>query len=121
MAWHCHPLCQKSLVLFSHYPDSLPYALAEHYLTTGSNATRINYETLGNVVPELPAHIFPRYAAEVAELRQKPVWFYDWEQARLFQIKSTVPYNIAWPCVFKKNSLANLKKGKMLCGMNYSD
>jgi diadenosine tetraphosphate (Ap4A) HIT family hydrolase len=46
-----------------------------------TGALRINYEILGNVVPELHAHVFPRYATEPEELRLKPVWFYDWDKA----------------------------------------
>lgn len=43
-----------------------------------TGALRINYEMLGNLEPALHAHLFPRYADERAELRTKPVWFYDW-------------------------------------------
>jgi diadenosine tetraphosphate (Ap4A) HIT family hydrolase len=46
-----------------------------------TNATRINYEILGNSEPELHAHIFPRYADEPTERRRMPVWFYDWSTA----------------------------------------
>lgn len=46
-----------------------------------TGAARINYEILGNVVPELHAHLFPRYDNEPEELRLKPAWFYDWEKA----------------------------------------
>lgn len=46
-----------------------------------TNATRINYEILGNSEPELHAHIFPRYADEATERRRMPVWFYDWSTA----------------------------------------
>lgn len=46
-----------------------------------TGALRINYEILGNVVPELHAHVFPRYANEPEELRLKAVWFYDWDKA----------------------------------------
>jgi diadenosine tetraphosphate (Ap4A) HIT family hydrolase len=49
-----------------------------------TGATRINYEMIGNVEPALHAHIFPRYENEPAELKLKPVWFYDWETAREF-------------------------------------
>lgn len=47
-------------------------------------ALRINYEMIGNVEPALHAHLFPRYADEPEELRLKPVWFYDWENAPAF-------------------------------------
>ena len=46
-----------------------------------TGAIRINYEILGNVDPELHAHVFPRYAHEPDERRRAPVWFYDWENA----------------------------------------
>jgi diadenosine tetraphosphate (Ap4A) HIT family hydrolase len=49
-----------------------------------TGASRINYEILGNSEAALHAHVFPRYATEPEEKRQKPVWFYDWEGAVLF-------------------------------------
>lgn len=49
-----------------------------------TGAVRINYEMLGNLEPALHAHVFPRYDDEPAELRTKPVWFYDWENAPRF-------------------------------------
>ncbi len=49
-----------------------------------TNAYRINYEILGNSEAALHAHIFPRYDSEPEELRRKPVWFYDWENALEF-------------------------------------
>jgi len=47
-------------------------------------AVRINYEMLGNVEPALHAHIFPRFEDEPEELRLKPVWLYDWDNAPKF-------------------------------------
>ncbi len=47
-------------------------------------ASRINYEILGNKEAALHAHVFPRYAREPEEKRQKPVWFYDWKSAVAF-------------------------------------
>ncbi|HPQ96732.1 MAG: hypothetical protein KDI44_00205 [Thiothrix sp.] len=44
-------------------------------------ALRPNYEILGNVVQELHAHVFPRFADEAAGLAGKSAFFYDWEQA----------------------------------------
>lgn len=44
-------------------------------------ADRINYEIQGNSVPELHAHLFPRYATEPPERRRLPAWFYDWTTA----------------------------------------
>lgn len=52
-----------------------------------TGAVRINYEILGNSEAALHAHVFPRYATEPAEKRQKPVWFYDWKNAPLFDPK----------------------------------
>lgn len=49
-----------------------------------TGALRINYEMLGNIEPALHAHLFPRYEDEAEELRLKPVWFYDWENAPAF-------------------------------------
>jgi diadenosine tetraphosphate (Ap4A) HIT family hydrolase len=49
-----------------------------------TGARRINYEILGNVDPELHAHVFPRYAHEPDERRRAPVWFYDWTAAPKF-------------------------------------
>jgi len=46
-----------------------------------TSADRINYEILGNSVPELHAHVFPRYATEPPERRRLPVWFYNWAAA----------------------------------------
>lgn len=46
-----------------------------------TDSCRINYEILCNVVPELHAHIFPRYLTEPEELRLKPAWSYDWQSA----------------------------------------
>jgi diadenosine tetraphosphate (Ap4A) HIT family hydrolase len=56
-----------------------------------TGATRINYEILGNSEPALHAHVFPRYAAEPAERRQKPVWFYDWKTAPPFNLERDQP------------------------------
>lgn len=49
-----------------------------------TKAVRINYEMLGNVEPALHAHVFPRMNFEPAELRTRPVWFYDWDKAPKF-------------------------------------
>ncbi|MEM8865243.1 MAG: hypothetical protein AAGF31_06805 [Planctomycetota bacterium] len=49
-----------------------------------TGAVRINYAMLGNLEPELHAHVFPRYADEPAELRTKPVWLYNWDHAQRF-------------------------------------
>lgn len=42
----------------------------------GTNATRINYDILGNTDNFLHAHVFPRYATENTEYLSKPVWLY---------------------------------------------
>lgn len=49
-----------------------------------TGAVRINYEILGNLEPALHAHLVPRYAHESADLRTRPVWFYDWSSAPAF-------------------------------------
>jgi diadenosine tetraphosphate (Ap4A) HIT family hydrolase len=49
-----------------------------------TGAVRINYEILGNQVPALHAHVVPRFADEPAELREKPIWYYDWSAAPRF-------------------------------------
>src|SRR5581483_6692348 len=46
-----------------------------------TGATRINYAIFVNVEPALHAHIIPRYADEVEELRTAQPWAYDWEAA----------------------------------------
>jgi diadenosine tetraphosphate (Ap4A) HIT family hydrolase len=35
---------------------------------------KLNYECLGNSVPHVHWHVFPRYAAEADELRRGPIW-----------------------------------------------
>ena len=49
-----------------------------------TGAVRINYEILGNLEPALHVHIFPRFKDEPEDLRTRPVWFYDWDQAPAF-------------------------------------
>ena len=49
-----------------------------------TGALRINYEILGNLEPALHVHLFPRFESEPANLKTKPAWFYDWEQAPPF-------------------------------------
>lgn len=49
-----------------------------------TGAVRMNYEILGNLEPALHVHVFPRYAKEPGELKTKPVWFYDWDDAPQF-------------------------------------
>lgn len=53
-----------------------------------TNAVRINYEMLGNLEPALHAHIFPRFNSEPEELKTKPVWFYDWNKERKFNLET---------------------------------
>ncbi len=52
-----------------------------------TGAARINYEMLGNLEPALHAHLFPRSSHEPDELRTRPVWYYDWTEARPFSIE----------------------------------
>lgn len=54
-----------------------------------TGAVRINYEILGNLEPALHVHLFPRFNDEPAELRTKPVWFYDWDAAPQFDKNDT--------------------------------
>jgi diadenosine tetraphosphate (Ap4A) HIT family hydrolase len=49
-----------------------------------TGAYRINYEILGNTVPELHTHIIPRYAHEPDEKRRGPAWFYDWTNGKKY-------------------------------------
>jgi diadenosine tetraphosphate (Ap4A) HIT family hydrolase len=51
-----------------------------------TGAYRINYEILGNVEPELHAHVFPRFTSEPDERRRAAVWYYDWEAAPKFSL-----------------------------------
>lgn len=59
-------------------------ALMGDALLEVTRAARINYEILGNSAPALYAHIIPRFAAEPAEYRAGPVWFYPFDQAPRF-------------------------------------
>lgn len=56
-----------------------------------TGAVRINYEILGNLAPALHVHIFPRFDDEPEALRTKPVWFYDWAEARPFDAQADAP------------------------------
>ena len=56
-----------------------------------TGAVRINYEILGNLEPALHLHIFPRFRDEPAELRTRPAWFYDWDQAPAFDLQRDAP------------------------------
>lgn len=49
-----------------------------------TDAIRINYEILGNLAPALHVHVFPRFDSEPEDLRTRPVWFYDWDNAPKF-------------------------------------
>lgn len=67
-------------------------ALLGDVLLEITQAARINYEMLGNLEPALHAHLFPRYDSEPAELRTRPVWFYDWSQAPAFDPARHAPF-----------------------------
>lgn len=56
-----------------------------------TGAVRINYEILGNLEPALHVHVFPRFDDESEELKTRPVWFYDWENAPVFDAKRDRP------------------------------
>ncbi len=48
-----------------------------------TGGVRINYEILGNLVPELHAHVIPRFADEPEDRRVvAPMSAYDWSGAR---------------------------------------
>ncbi|MFI4896307.1 MAG: HIT family protein [Phycisphaerales bacterium JB059] len=48
-----------------------------------TGGVRINYEILGNLVPELHAHVIPRYGDEPEDKRAlPPMSAYDWAGAR---------------------------------------
>lgn len=78
-------------ILFSkfdyHHLTDMPSNLREKYLMEMSilgeammevlEATRINYNILGNSHPIVHAHLFPRYDWEDEELRKTVVWKYD--------------------------------------------
>jgi len=57
-----------------------------------TKAKRINYEILGNTEPALHAHVFPRYETESDLLKMRPVWFYDWRAAPLFDRERDAPF-----------------------------
>jgi diadenosine tetraphosphate (Ap4A) HIT family hydrolase len=56
-----------------------------------TDASRINYEILGNTEGALHAHIFPRYQSEPEALRRIPVWSYDWDNAPKFNLQRDRP------------------------------
>lgn len=56
-----------------------------------TGAVRINYEILGNLEPALHVHVFPRFDHEPAQLKARPVWFYDWQQAPAFDAARDAP------------------------------
>lgn len=56
-----------------------------------TDAVRINYEILGNLEPALHVHVFPRFDNEPAELKTRPVWFYDWDHAPKFDPQRDAP------------------------------
>jgi diadenosine tetraphosphate (Ap4A) HIT family hydrolase len=51
-----------------------------------TDAVRINYSILGNHVPALHAHVFPRYASEDPEHLTLPVWRYP------IELRTSVPF-----------------------------
>lgn len=63
----------------------LDMAILGDAVLAATDATRMNYEILGNSEPELHCHIFPRYASEEEHRKKMPVWFYDW--------KTAIPYS----------------------------
>lgn len=55
------------------------------------DATRINYEILGNLEPALHAHVVPRRIDEPESLRTRPIWFHDWDAASPFDAARDAP------------------------------
>jgi diadenosine tetraphosphate (Ap4A) HIT family hydrolase len=53
-------------------------------ILAATKCRRINYEILGNLEPALHAHVIPRYLDEPADLRNRPIWFYDFAAAPKF-------------------------------------
>ena len=72
-----------------------------------TDADRVNYEILGNSEPALHAHVFPRFAAEPAEKRRRPAWFYDcraappfdWDRDRSLMARIRTAFELAGACV----------------------
>lgn len=56
-----------------------------------TGAVRCNYEILGNLEPALHVHVFPRFEGETIDLKTRPVWFYDWENAPTFDAQRYAP------------------------------
>lgn len=51
-------------------------ALLGDAVQAATGADRINYSVLGNSLPVLHAHVFPRYEREPDEAKRRPVWLY---------------------------------------------
>jgi diadenosine tetraphosphate (Ap4A) HIT family hydrolase len=66
------PLEQRSLFL-------LDMSLLGETIMTVCQPQRINYEILGNSLPMLHAHVWPRYDWEPSEQQHKPAWLYPRE------------------------------------------
>lgn len=49
-------------------------------ILAATDALRINYSVLGNLLPILHGHAFPRYAWEAEGSRKSPVWLYPAEE-----------------------------------------
>ncbi len=84
---HLNALTTDARALFLH-----EMALLGDVLLEVTRAARINYEMLGNLEPALHAHLVPRYDSEPAELRTRPVWFYDWSHAPAFDPAQHAPF-----------------------------
>jgi len=72
-------------------PMPAKYCFTKPRLLAMPGAVRINYEILGNLEPALHVHIFPRFDDEAAELKTRPVWFYNWDQAPKFDPERDAP------------------------------
>lgn len=51
-----------------------------------TDCDRVNFGLLGNVVPELHAHVFPRSDDEPMPARHQAVWLHDWDAAPPFSV-----------------------------------
>jgi len=71
-----------------------------------TGAVRINYEVLGNLEPALHVHIFPRFNDEPEDMRTRPVWFYDWDNAPPFDAERDAPLMSDIKAFLEKSGIA---------------
>ncbi|MDG2144387.1 MAG: hypothetical protein P8N31_12590 [Planctomycetota bacterium] len=80
------------------------YALLGDAVQAATGAARINYSILGNVLPILHGHIFPRYDSEDPAFRPKAVWTYPDFEAR------SPRFNLAQSADLMAHTCAELQK-----------